>query len=40
MVYCSTPIEKLMAASAIQRGGRPGRKNTTADMFQAAMSQT
>ncbi len=39
MVYCSTPMAKLIATIANQSGGRPGRKNSTADMFQDAMSQ-
>ena len=38
-VYCSMEIAKLTAASPIQSGGLPGKKNSTAEVFHVAISQ-
>ena len=40
MEYWNTPMQTLIRDRSIQTCGRPGRKKTTAVMFQLAMSQT
>ena len=40
IVYCSTEMPKLTAASPIQTCGLPGKKKSMAVMFQLAISQT
>ena len=38
-VYCSKEIAKLTAASPIQTCGLPGKKNSSRELFQEAISQ-